>query len=180
MSSDEHDSMEIQSEQALEDELAERKQGFDQLPAIGLGPARGVDGAVSAGDKRLQVVSSAVDKRLQDALSAACKVRASSEAVADAKAKGDIIQASIRHVIDVASELYARTKDELRELSKKEISLFAHRAFNAEKVRLYFPDLSLPMSSNEQDSMEIQREQALEDELAERIKEPDQLPAIDD
>jgi hypothetical protein len=58
--------------------------------------------------------------------------------------------------------------------------LLANRAFNAEKVRLYFPDLSLPMSSNEQDSMEIQREQALEDELADCIKEPDQLPAIDD
>jgi hypothetical protein len=83
--------------------------------------ARGVDGAVPAGGKRLPVAPSPVDKRIHVARSAVRMVRAASEAVADAKAKADIIQAFIQHGIDVASELYAKTKDDLRELSKKEM-----------------------------------------------------------
>jgi hypothetical protein len=110
---------------------------FDQC----LGPARGVDGAVPAGGKRLPVALSAVDKRLQAARSAVRKIRAASEAVADdTKAKANIIHALIQRGIDVASELYDKTKNDLRVLSKKEISMFAHRACDAEMVRFYFPD----------------------------------------
>jgi hypothetical protein len=106
-----------------------------------LGPARGVYGAVPAGCKRLPVALSAVDKRLQAARSAVRKIRAASEAVADdTKAKANIIHALIQRGIDVASELYDKTKNDLRVLSKKEISMFAHRACDAEMVRFYFPD----------------------------------------
>jgi hypothetical protein len=88
-------------------------------------------------------------------------------AVEDAQAKAKIIQALIRHGIVEASEVYMKTKDYLGELSKKEISMYAHRTYDKEVVQSCLPDLPPPMSVREFDSMKMKSVEALENEMTE-------------
>jgi hypothetical protein len=92
-------------------------------------------------------------------------VRAASEAAAVAATKAKIIQALIQHGIDVASEVYAKNKDCLCELSKREISMYAHRVCDGDVVQFYMPDLPPPMSCAERDSSEMKSVNELEDDL---------------
>jgi hypothetical protein len=89
------------------------------------------------------------------------------------KVKARIIQLLITSGMDVASEVYIKNKDTLDVLTKKEISMWAHRSSDADFVSYYFPDLPEPMTGVEHTAAAIKTVDALEEDVAAAKKELD-------
>jgi hypothetical protein len=83
-----------------------------------------------------------------------------------AKLKARIIQLIIKDQIDLAGEVYERNKDAFCDLSKSEISMYAHRRYDADFVIFYFPSLPEPMTVEERDAAAIKSVEHLEQDLS--------------
>lgn len=73
----------------------------------------------------------------------------------EAKVKAEIEQLLIKGFIDSAGTKYKKNINSLSEMSKREISMFAHRGFDEGVVSFYFPDLPPPMTTEEHDNATV-------------------------
>ena len=94
------------------------------------------------------------------------KVYQASAQASMAKLKAKIIQMIINDQIDLAGKVYEKNKDTLCILSKREISMYAHRRYDADFVIYFFPSLPEPMTVQERDAVAIKSVDHLEDDLS--------------